>query len=424
MSPRQDVLMILREGLRAVDPYLCLKNSLSIEDDILKIQNFELNLDSFENVYVIGAGKATYNMARALEDSILPRITEGHIIIPRDSKSLKKITSTKGSHPIPDENSLRGAKRILELAQKASERDLIFFLLSGGASALLTLPPAEINLQDLQKLTDLLLKSGADISEINTVRKHISKVKGGNLAKACYKAHVLTLIISDVRGDLLSVIGSGPTVLDESTISEVFEILERYNLKERIPISISKYLETQPETPKEPKYFRRVSNFVISNNLAFLKASKRKAENLGYNTFLEEKPISGEARDVARKLVLKAKKLKKKPTILIAGGETTVTVKGEGIGGRNLELALASLSHIEKGMTLVSFATDGIDGLTDASGAFADFETLKKAKDMNLRIGEFLKRNDSYNFFFRTGDLIRTGETGTNVSDVVLVIVT
>ncbi|MFQ6088015.1 MAG: glycerate kinase [Candidatus Methanofastidiosia archaeon] len=424
MSPRQDALKILREGLRAVDPYLCLKNSLLIEDDILKIQNFELNLDSFENIYVIGAGKATYKMSRALEDLILPRITEGHIVIPRDLKPLRKISFTKGSHPIPDENSLRGAKRILELARKASERDLVFFLLSGGASALLTLPPAGINLQDIQKLTNILLKSGADISEINTIRKHISEVKGGNLAKACYKARVLTLIISDVLRDLLSVIGSGPTVLDESTISEVFEILERYNLKEEIPISISKYLETQPETPKKPKYFKRVSNFVISNNLAFLKASKKRAKTLGYNTFLEEKPISGEARDVARNLVLKAKKLKKKPAILIAGGETSVTVKGEGIGGRNLELALSSLSHIKKDMTLISFATDGRDGITDASGAFADFKTLKKAEDMNLRIGEFLKRNDSYSFFLKTGDLIKTGETGTNVSDVVLILIT
>jgi len=435
---RKHVLDLLEYALSSVDPRMIIKNNVRRSGDLLFIDNLVFKLDKFRRIYVVGAGKASGAMAEALEQIIGDKITEGFVnILKGTSFKTCKILLNEAGHPIPDEAGVEGAKRILQIVSSAKEDDLVICLISGGGSALMPLPAEGISLQEEQKLTRELLKCGAPINEINVVRKHISAIKGGLLAKAAYPATVISLILSDVVGDPLDAIASGPTAPDETTFKDAVSVLEKYNLWEIAPGSIKKRLEDGlegkvTETPKpNDKIFRKVHNIIIGNNQIAATAACKKARNLGFNTLLLSTKIEGEAREVGVvfasivKEIIASGNPVTKPAAIILGGETTVTVKGGGKGGRNQELVLAASLKIHKlkGVVIASIATDGLDGPTDAAGALADGQTLERARKMGLDPKEYLADNDSYNFFSKLGDLIFTGPTGTNVNDITVGVV-
>lgn len=413
---RRQALRIFQAALRAADPYQAV------------LRHFKLPRGQFQNVFVIGAGKATAEMARAIERSLEgksgARITSGEINV-KDGHvaKLRRIQINECGHPVPDQRGVDGARRIAQIASQAGPDDLVICLISGGASALLPLPTRGITLGQKQKTTRLLLRSGATIHELNCVRKHMSAIKGGQLARLAYPATLLTLILSDVIGDDLDVIGSGPTVPDHSTTADARAILEKY----RIPNKL--HLE---ETPKPgDRIFQKTHNVIIGSNALAIDAAAKEARRLGFHALVLSAYVEGEAREVARvhaaiaKEILSSGRPLARPACVISGGETTVTVRGDGLGGRNQEFALAAAIEIEslRDLLILSAGTDGTDGPTDAAGAIADGATVARAKTLGLDAAAFLRNNDSYHFFEATGDLIKTGPTGTNVADVQLILV-
>lgn len=433
------VTEIFYASLKAVDSYESVK---PFTEGI----NHTYQNDNYRRLVVIGFGKAVYPMAEALENSLADLIDEGIVITKYGhSNSLKsevgsqqsKIKIFEAGHPVPDGNGIRGTEEIIKLLKNTDEKTLVVCLISGGGSALLVSPCEGITLDDKQKITELILKSGADINELNAVRKHISNVKGGRLAEISYPAKIISLILSDVIGDRLDVIASGPTTPDKTTFKDALKILENYGLMDRSPKSIIEVLQKGekgliPETPKDrDNIFRNVENIIIGSNRIALNAAKQKAEAMGLNTEMISFEITGEARDVGKRLAKKAKEIKgawvkgQETKCLISGGETTVTVKGNGIGGRSMELALSFAMEIEgiEGFTLLSAGTDGIDGPTDAAGAIIDGETVKKARGIGLVPEEYLNNNDSFNFFKKINELFITGPTGTNVMDIQIVVI-
>jgi hydroxypyruvate reductase len=369
------------------------------------------------------------------------RVSEGWVNVKygylTDASLPPEVIVHQAGHPIPDDAGQSGAGRVLDLARAAGKRDLVFCLISGGGSALLPLPVEGITLADLQALTDALLGCGATINEINAVRKHCSQIKGGQLARAAHPAEVVALMLSDVVGNPLDVIASGPTVPDRTTFADAQSVLEKYGIADAVPESIVHHLRQGiegrvPETPKPgDPLFDGVQNEVIGSNAIAAQAALTQAEALGFNTLLLSTYIEGEAREVAKVMAAIAKSLSvegwpcAKPACLIAGGETTVTLQGEGKGGRNQELALAAAIALDgwEGVTIVALATDGTDGPTDAAGAIIDGTTVARAGAAGMSAEAYLARNDSYTFFDRLGDLIRTGPTNTNVNDLTFVLV-
>jgi glycerate 2-kinase len=337
---------------------------------------------------------------------------------------LRRIRINECGHPIPDGRGIRGARRIAGIARQAGPRDLVICLISGGASALMPLPSRGITLAKKQKITRSLLASGATIHEINCVRKHISAIKGGQLARLAYPATLVTLILSDVIGDDLDAIGSGPTVPDRSTIADVQAVGAKYG----IAIDAAGLAETPK--PGDPIFTRATHVLVGSNELA-VEAAAREARRLGYRTLVLTSFLEGEAREVARVHAAIAKEIEAhgrpvpRPVCVISGGETTVTIRGQGLGGRNQEFALAAAIDIADlhGTLILSAGTDGTDGPTDAAGAVVDETTLARAGALGLDAAAFLRNNDSYRFFEATGDLIKTGPTGTNVADIQIMLV-
>jgi hydroxypyruvate reductase len=340
----------------------------------------------------------------------------------------------EAGHPLPDEAGVRGTRRLAELLASATERDLVLAVISGGGSALLTLPAPELGLSDLQETTDLLLRSGATIGELNAVRKHLSLIKGGGLARLAGGATVLSLVLSDVVGDPLDTIASGPTVPDPSCFADAWAVLARYGLQQAVPERVRAHLEAGvngrlPDTPKaDAALFQRVQTVIVGSNRLAAEAAVEAATRQGLNALLLSTFVEGEAREVARVGAALAKELVAhdrpvpRPACLVWGGETTVTVRGEGKGGRNQELALAaamSLAGLPQVM-LLALGTDGTDGPTDAAGAVATGETLARAGALGLNAASHLVENDAYPFFDALGDLIRTGPTGTNVNDLLL----
>lgn len=375
---------------------------------------------------MIGAGKASAQMARAVERLLGARISGGLINV-KDGHGAKlgRIEINECGHPVPDARGVAGARRIAKIASAADADDLIVCLISGGASALLPLPAPGITLAEKQKTTRLLLHSGASIHEINCVRKHVSRIKGGQLARLAYPATLLTLILSDVIGDDLDVIGSGPTVPDRSTIADARAILEKYHIPNKV-------LEAAVETPKPgDKIFEKTRNVIVGSNALAVDAAALEARRLGFHTLVLSTFLQGEAREVGRVHAAIAKEMRASgrpvpaPACVISGGETTVTVRGKGLGGRNQELALAAALDIADlhDTVILSAGTDGTDGPTDAAGAIADGTTLARAQALGLDASAFLANNDSYRFFEATGDLIKTGPTGTNVADIQVVLV-
>jgi len=389
-----------------------------------------LKTSGFRNIYVVGAGKAGASMAKAAERVLGRRITAGLVNV-KDGHTakLRRVELNECGHPVPDSRGVEGAERIAAMASAAQADDLVVCLISGGASALLPAPASPITLAEKQSVTRLLLACGANIHEINAVRKHISRIKGGQLARLAAPARVESLLLSDVIGDDLDVIGSGPTAPDASTFADAATILAKYGITERAPASVRERLaRAAPETPKPgDPLFRRVRNTVIGSNRLALDAAARRARELGYRTLVLASEIEGETRDIARmhaaiaRQVVRAGQPVRPPACIITGGETTVTLKGDGLGGRNQEFVLAAAIDIAglPGTVVFSAGTDGSDGPTDAAGAIADGETLRR----NPEARRFLDSNDSYHYFERLGNLVKTGPTNTNVMDVRLILV-
>lgn len=422
---RKDAEAIFRAALEAVDPYRCVRSSLE-------------GMDLRGRTFVVGMGKASVQMAKAAEDILGDRIEEGLVVTKYGhGGKLRRIKVLEAGHPVPDQAGTRAAEEILKVALRAGEGDILLCLISGGGSALTPLPPEGITLEEKRRTTELLLRCGARIEELNAVRKHLSRIKGGQLAEAANPARVVSLVLSDVVGDPLEVIASGPTVPDPTTFEDCILIARKYGIWEELPSSVRLRFEMGakgilPETPKpgDPA-FSSCKNVIVGNNRSALEAARKEAEVRGYKALLLTSFLQGEAREVGRALASVVKEVRKSgepvepPACLLSGGETTVTVRGKGKGGRNQELALAMVGELAglEGVLVLSAGTDGTDGPTDAAGAFVDGGTLKRARKLGLEPEDYLRENDSYNFFRALGDLFVTGPTGTNVMDLQIALI-
>ncbi len=435
---RQHAHAIFQAALKAVDPVEAILRRVRLEAETLVVGERKFELKSFDRILVVGAGKAGAPMARALEDILGDRIVDGVIVVKEGhGLPLQRVKIHEAGHPVPDERGIRGAESILSLVKAAGERDLVLCLLSGGGSALLVAPAEGISLENKQEVTRLLLACGADIHEINTVRKHLSRAKGGELARWAHPATVVSLILSDVIGDDLNAIASGPTVPDPGTFVDTEGVLKKYEIWGRVPKSvrgrIQKGLEGNiADTPKSgDAVFQRCYSELVGTNIQALKAAGGAAQKLGYHPLILSSTVAGEAREVAKVLTAIAREVRSSanpappPACILAGGETTVTLQGDGKGGRNQEFALAAAMLLDgiENVVLLSGGTDGTDGPTDAAGAIADGHTVSRARAKSLDPLDYLRRNDSYHFFQALGDLVITGPTRTNVMDVYMVLV-
>jgi hydroxypyruvate reductase len=426
----------MRAALKAVDPAQAVRNALRREGDVLHLADRTYDLKAYDRVLVVGAGKASGPMARAAEEILGDRITAGLVNVKYGyTDRTERSRLREAGHPLPDANGLEGTREIVRLLEGAGERDLVICLISGGGSALMMLPEEPISLADYQALTDALLRSGATINQINTIRKHIERVKGGRLAQVAAPAAVVTLVLSDVVGNPLDFIASGPTVPDTTTFADALGVLRAFDLVERVPAPVVDWLRRGargdvPETPKPGEaLFERVATEVIGSNDIAAEAALAEARRLGFAGLLLTTYLEGEAREVGKVAAALAKELVQRgrplppPACLILGGETTVTVRGQGKGGRNQELALAAgLALAGTDRTLVvALATDGTDGPTDSAGGFADGGTLQRIEARGLDARDALARNDSFAILREIDDLIVTGPTNTNVNDLLFV---
>jgi glycerate 2-kinase len=422
---RKDVLDILTAAVDAVQPSRVVKDIFCGTQLVFASETIDLS--SFDHLYLVGFGKASVGMAQAVCDAVT--ITKGVVITNEPSAIISNhsIEVITGGHPLPNEGSIHGAEKILDLLSQCSENDCVIVLISGGGSSLFCKPRVPLN--DLQKTIDMLLRSGASIDELNTVRKHLSLVKGGQLAHYT-KAVIISLIISDIVHDPISSIASGPTSPDPTTFSDAREILKRYELWKNIPPTVRTVITEGiagriSETLKEnDPVFKTVFNFVIANNERACQGAIEKAKELGYDAKLMATSITGEARVIGKYLMNRVKKsLNYGKIVFITSGETTVTVRGSGTGGRNQEFVLSCVEEIAgKDIVVASFATDGIDGNSDVAGALADGFTLPRALKKKLNPCCFLEQNNSYVFFQELNDTLRTGLTGTNVMDIQILI--
>jgi hydroxypyruvate reductase len=432
---RESVTNIMMAALEAVDPFKAVHRFMKREGSQLHINGRIYNLRKIERVLLIGFGKASIPMGEAAADILGDDLYNGIIVTKGKAESgLFSNFIIEGGHPVPDKRSIRSAQKVVDLLSTTTENDLVICLISGGGSALLTLPVPGISLDNIQYLTKMLLGCGASINEINCLRKHLSQIKGGQLARLAAPAQSATLILSDVVGDPLDVIASGPMVPDPSTFLDALDILEKYQILTDTPIAISEYLQRGasgdiPDTPKpKDSSFEKVQTTIIGNNYLASKAAIKQAKLEGFNTILLTTHLQGEARIVGKMLAAIAKQIAisgepiARPACLIAGGETTVTIQGDGLGGRNQELALGAVEDLKgiKNVILIAFATDGDDGPTDAAGAVITGNTWKHANQCGLNTVDYLAQNDSYHFFNQLGDLIKPGMTATNVNDLAI----
>jgi len=433
---RQQALAIFRAALAAADPAAAILRHVRFRDGALIAGRIRYPLRGVRKVHVVGAGKAGAAMAQAIEKLALPPEKRGDSLVNVKYGHLAKLRwlqLNESGHPVPDEPGVRGATRIAEIAAGAGPEDLLICLISGGASALLPFPAPPVTLEEKQAVTKLLLACGATIHEINAVRKHISGIKGGQLARMAYPARVLALILSDVIGDNLDVIGSGITAPDASTFASAKAVLEKYGILDRTPASIRERLDSGArgmirETPKggDPA-FARVQNLIVGSNRLAVEAAAAEARALGFRTLVLSTQIEGETREVARVHAAIAKEIVQngrpvaRPACVISGGETTVTLRGNGLGGRNQEFVLAAAMDIGglARTVVLSAGTDGTDGPTDAAGAIADGQTLARGPEAR----QYLDANDSYRYFEELGDLVITGPTNTNVMDVRILLI-
>ena len=445
---RADLDRIAQAALTAVAPETCLRRAVHVEGDQLHIAKEPFAKETFaketfdlshiQRIVVVGMGKASARMAATLEDLLGERISGG-LVVTADGYRVPtlKVEVVEASHPIPDVRGCAAAERIVALVEDANEEDLVIVLISGGGSALLPLPAPGITLSDLAATNELLLLSGAKIQEINTVRKHLSQVKGGQLARHAFPAQVLALVLSDVPGDPLHAIASGPTVGDPTTFHQAEQILRQYHVWSDLPNPVRERIEAGvrngiEETPKTGDgVLQRVTTTIIGSGSDAAEAALVEAESLGYRTLLLTTTLEGEAREVGKILASIAREESTRgeplplPALILAAGETTVTVRGSGKGGRNQELALSAALGIEglSGVVIASIGTDGRDGPTDAAGGMVDGSTVGRMQEQGIDPQGYLDRNDSYTALEQAGDLILTGPTGTNVADLCLIAV-
>ncbi|MDH3443565.1 MAG: glycerate kinase [Deltaproteobacteria bacterium] len=434
---RQDSREIFDAGLAAADPQLAIRRHVNVRNDTLSVAGKIYDLSLYRRIFLVGAGKASARMAHALEDILGDRVTGGIVNVKYDhAVGLRAAKVNEAGHPVPDEAGQIGAREIIDLAREAEEQDLIFCLISGGGSALLPCPADGLSLGDKQQTTQVLLACGATIHEINAIRKHISKVKGGRLARWAFPATVISLILSDVIGDSLDSIASGPTTPDSSTFADCLKIVRRYGIEGKIPPSVFEFLNrgARGEVEDTPKpgdpTFHKVQNVITGSNRLALEAAQRKAEELGYNSLLLSSFIEGETKVVAAvhgaiaKEIIATGNPVAAPACVISGGETTVTIHGSGLGGRNQEFVLAAARDIAAlgNVVILSGGTDGSDGPTNAAGALADGRTVERAMELGLDPEAFLQNNDSYHFFQPLEDLLITGPTFTNVMDLRIIL--
>lgn len=438
LAMRADARAIFNAGIRAVDPHAAVMRHCRREDNWLRVGEHSFDLGRFKNLWVVGAGKATAAMAQAVEQLLGPRISGGLISVKYGhTLPLSHIRTVEAGHPLPDDAGMTAAQQVLTIVKDAGSEDLVLVLISGGGSALLPLPVPGITLQDKQTVTQTLLDCGATIAEINAVRKHLSAIKGGQLAQAGRHCTMVCLMLSDVVGDDPQSIASGPTVADPSTYADCMEMIDRYAIAAEIPQSVTAHLSDgvaglRPETPKAATHvWKHVTHHIIANNLQALQAAAAQAERLGYRSLILSSRIEGETRIVAglhaaiAREVLESGHPLPAPACLLSGGETTVTLRGSGLGGRNQEFALASaLAIAEVARTVVlSAGSDGGDGPTPAAGAIVDHFTFRGAAARGLDPRAYLDNNDSYTFFKHSGDLLITGPTRTNVMDLRIVLI-
>lgn len=438
MTENSALIDIFNAAIAAVDPYRAVLNAVRLEQHCLHVADVKYDLGLYKHIVVAGAGKAGARMALAIETLLGSRISAGLIVVKEGhTVPLQFIRQIEAAHPLPNQAGADGTQKILELAQQADEQTLFICLFSGGASALLVAPAAGVTLADKQVLTSLLLNAGASIEELNAVRKHVSLVKGGRLAQAAFPSQVVTLILSDVIGDRLDVIASGPTAADTSTFADAWAVLEKYRLQKEVPQRVAYHLQQGmsgevSETVKQADVcMRNVHNVIVGGLGVALNAAGKKSRQLGMRAELIRADLQGEARDAAHFLALAASAALDKMhagerCILLSGGETTVTVKGTGMGGRNQELALAFALDIEglQGVSLLSAGTDGSDGPNDAAGAIVNGNTANRAQPLGIDSAQYLANNDSYHFFqefdHRANEHTHyiSGPTGTNVMDI------
>ena len=469
---RERIIAVLDAAIRAVDPRAAVRAHMARSGDVLRIGDRSYRLSELDRIVVVGGGKAGAPMAAAVHEIVPERITAGAVNVkyghaadsdgwqvrfehrllpgsdarpdlssPPSRADTGPIAIVEAGHPVPDAAGLAGAQRIAALLQGLTERDLVIVLISGGGSALLPLPADAITLADYQVLTSLLLGCGADITEVNTVRKHCSRLQGGQLARLAAPARIATLVLSDVVGTPLDAVASGPTVPDRSSFADAWRILERYGVAEQAPASVCAHLRRGvtgqlPDTPKpDDPLFERVNNVVIGDNASAGRAAVAEAKRLGFTAALLTTFLQGEAREVGRVAAGLAQGIASgqsdfaPPACLVLGGETTVTIRGQGTGGRNQELALAAAIALEGyalppgvEVAVVSLGTDGTDGPTDAAGGIATADSIARAKALGLDARAALDANDSYHLLGALGDLIVTGPTQTNVNDLVAVL--
>ncbi|MCF8378728.1 MAG: glycerate kinase [Bacteroidales bacterium] len=430
---RHKATEIFLAGIEGAKPEKLINDIFSVNQNKLLVRDLVFDLSILKNIYLIGFGKASADMAQAMEVILGDRITAGHIITKYGhSAKLKFIEITEAGHPVPDENGLIASGRMVSILSKAEKDDLVICLISGGGSALLADVPEGCTLEDVKKVNSLLLNAGADIREMNCIRKHLSGLKGGLLSQAAFPARVLSLILSDVVGDSLDVIASGPTSPDPTTFADALAVIEKYKIKKECPVQIYRFLQkglknSRMETLKEGnEIFLNTHNVLIGNNLSALHAAKEKAELLGYKTLIITNKTEGDVGDVAESILKTIRENKSNTkTCLLFGGEPTVKISGKGLGGRGQHLALlmGKMLKGQPGITFLSGGTDGSDGHTDAAGAVVDSSTLKNAKNHNLDIEEYINSFDSYQFFKQEGGLIITGPTKTNVMDLMIVLI-
>jgi len=441
---RSEAERLFQASVERVNPYEAVRRFVRLDGKKLILgeeveSRIELDLDKYAQIFLVGGGKATAPMAKAMEDLLGGRLDEGIINVKYGFTEELSLTETiEADHPLPDRNGVDGTKRILDLLHAAGESALVFSLISGGGSALLPQPAGQITLEEKQSVTKRLLKCGANIDEMNAIRKHISSSKGGQMARAAYPATTINLMLSDVVGDKLDVIASGPFVPDKSTFEEAWGVFEKYRIIDDIPDSVRRHLQEGlelaiPETPKEGEsVFESVHNFVIGSNILALEAASEEAEKIGYNSLILSSMVEGETREVARvhtaiaKEILNTGRPVSPPACIITGGETTVTIRGEGLGGRNQEFCLAAamdLTELAPRVVVLSGGTDGNDGPTPAAGAIVDPLTVKRGEQTGMSAAEYLGNNDSYHFFEKTNELLMTGPTKTNVMDVRIILV-
>lgn len=451
VDPRRDLTKIALASIASVDPRAIVTRSMIVDSGVLRVNAGgaarELDLSRFQKIFVLGFGKAAGPMAQAVEDVLGSRITKGLIVVkPGQEVQLGRIRQFTGGHPVPDENSVRAAGMIAALADEGDERTLVITLISGGGSSLIAAPlphgGTEVTLWDIQETTRQLLACGAEIQEINCIRKHLLLLAGGRLARRIAPAQAISLVLSDVVGDDLQTIASGPTSADTTTYELALSIIEYYGIGSALPGPVMSFLRAGadskiPETPKPgAAELSSCSNFLAGTNLLALKSAADEAARLGYYPFILTSHLAGEAREAARTLAAVARDVAASgipcdtPACILAGGETTVTVRGTGQGGRNQEMALAFLWEMRKDLALLSgtrflsFSTDGEDGPTDAAGGFAFPSMVKGLETAGMSIQETLRENDSHTLLKKLDGLFITGPTGTNVCDIQIALVT